>query len=499
MRLGFTCLGMAVLLCGASSTTAKAARPVVAVFDIESRGARIKSSLSDNLVDHIETRLVSSGRFAVVPRSQVKQALRGQTKESYKECYEESCQIEVGKELAAEKTLATRISKIGSTCTVSLKLYDLRKSVAEAGRNGEGRCSPDGIFKALKSALKGMLGDAEVGTSVSISPSPSDDDLKKELARARAEEAKDKAKKEALRRQASKRWPTIRQYAQARRIKKNKRIKKLETFMARYGDNNPHRSEAEALLQKLQVGGAMVLVPAGKFYMGCNERVDSECDADEKPGKEVYVAAFRIDKTEVTVAQYKKCVNAGACSARGLTMPFYNGKEQPEWAHTCTWNKPGLDEHPINCIDWNQAKAYCKWAGKRLPTEKEWEKAARGTDERKYSWGNTRYGSQKVANIADETAKRSQSSWSIAKGYDDGYYKTAPVGSFPAGASPYGALDMIGNVLEWTSDWYTKGKSRAVRGGSWSLKPRNARSSYRSWREPGARGSSLGFRCSSSL
>ncbi len=245
---------------------------------------------------------------------------------------------------------------------------------------------------------------------------------------------------------------------------------------------------------KSKGGGSMVTVPGGSFFMGCNQSVDSECDDDEKPGKTVEVAAFKIDKTEVTVAQYARCVDAGRCSSAGLTMPFYNGKEQPEFAEFCNWQRPGREEHPINCVDWNQAVAYCEWAGKRLPTEAEWEKAARGTDGRRYSWGNAGYGAGgRVANIADETAKRSYPQWTIASGYDDGYVGTAPVGSFPAGASPSGALDMIGNGWEWTSDPFQGG--RAVRGASWGDEPRNARASNRDRVVAANRSSFDGFRC----
>ncbi len=238
----------------------------------------------------------------------------------------------------------------------------------------------------------------------------------------------------------------------------------------------------------------MVFVPGGPFFMGCNASVDTECDDDEKPGKTVDVGSFWIDKTEVTAAAYKRCADAGSCSSTGLSMPFYDDKEQPEFAEFCTWQKPGRENHPINCVDWNQAVAYCASVGKRLPTEPEWEKAARGTDGRKYPWGNAGYGSSgKVANIADESAKRRFANWTIAAGYDDGYVGTAPVGSFPAGASPYGALDMIGNVFEWTAD--TVGGGRALRGGSWYHLPRDARASYRGWVDPAGRIPYRGFRC----
>ncbi|CAN0565396.1 unnamed protein product, partial [Laminaria digitata] len=124
----------------------------------------------------------------------------------------------------------------------------------------------------------------------------------------------------------------------------------------------------------------MVSVPAGEFYMGCNERVDSECGDDEKPGKTVHVGAFRIDTTEVTVAAYKKCVDAGACSSGN-----FRTKSESKY---CNWGHSGRGTHPMNCVNWAGADKYCKWVGKRLPSEKEWEKAARGTDGRKYAWGN---------------------------------------------------------------------------------------------------------------
>ena len=109
----------------------------------------------------------------------------------------------------------------------------------------------------------------------------------------------------------------------------------------------------------------MVLVSAGEFWMGCDEKVDSECQSDEKPGRRVYLDSFSIDKTEVTVAEYRRRVQAGRCKSEGLRMPyyrmqFYRKKEQPKWAWACNWGKGGRESHPINCVDWNQAKAYCE-------------------------------------------------------------------------------------------------------------------------------------------
>jgi formylglycine-generating enzyme required for sulfatase activity len=249
---------------------------------------------------------------------------------------------------------------------------------------------------------------------------------------------------------------------------------------------------------KEEVGKSeMVPIPAGEFWMGCNKEVDKECDNDEKPGRTEYVKAFQIDRTEVTVAEYRRCVQAGACNGNGLSAPFWDGKEQSDWAWACNGDKGGRDSHPINCVDWDQARTYCQWVGKRLPTEAEWEKAARGTDGRKYPWGNKSFAEVgKVANIADETAKKQNPSWQVVEGYNDGYYSTAPVGRFPAEASPYGALDMIGNVWEWTADWYdTERKYRSVRGGSWNDNPRLARVSSRLRGGPGRRDDYVGFRC----
>lgn len=222
-----------------------------------------------------------------------------------------------------------------------------------------------------------------------------------------------------------------------------------------------------------------VTVPAGSFWMGCNESVDDQCADDEKPGRELHVDTFRIDRTEVTAARYEKCVAAEACAAA------------PE-AEECTSSGPAFAEHPVNCLTWEEATAFCRWAGGRLPSEREWEKAARGTDRRKHPWGNDGIpAAGLVANICDTHCTLS---WRL-EGYDDGYAQTAPVGRFPAGASPYGALDMGGNVWEWTADTYGETTSRVIRGGSWNNQARNTRTSIRTSFRPEARAATVGFRC----
>jgi len=214
----------------------------------------------------------------------------------------------------------------------------------------------------------------------------------------------------------------------------------------------------------------MVPIPAGEFTMGSDSGRN-----DEKPVHKVYLNAFYIDKYDVTNAQYEQCVSAGSCSANEK----YNGFTDPQ--------------QPVVGVKWNQADAYCTWAGKRLPTEAEWEKAARGTDGRTYPWGEGIDCSK--ANYGD-----------CKKG------KTTPVGSYPSGASPYGAMDMAGNVWNWVADWYdanyyasgpnrnptgpASGQFRVLRGGSWDRDPADLRSSYRPYGIPGLSHShDGGFRC----
>ncbi|MEO6907022.1 MAG: SUMF1/EgtB/PvdO family nonheme iron enzyme [Abditibacteriaceae bacterium] len=221
---------------------------------------------------------------------------------------------------------------------------------------------------------------------------------------------------------------------------------------------------------------AMVLVPAGSFVMGTNnadregENVPRTYD-DARPQHSVTLPAFYIDKTEVTNAAYLKF-----CRAINYPLP-------PDWKQGTY--PVGEADFPVTRISWYEADAYAHWVGKRLPTEAEWEKAARGTDGRMYPWGND-WDAQKLV-------------WNRSKPDN--------VGSKPEGASPYGALDMAGNIFEWTSDWYTPYPKapveypeynttlKIVRGGGYYGYNFVVATFYRSVDYPRARSEWIGFRC----
>jgi serine/threonine-protein kinase len=250
-----------------------------------------------------------------------------------------------------------------------------------------------------------------------------------------------------------------------------------------------------------------VYVPGGTFQMGSSEaEIDAafeQCEQDrgsgecsrswfeiESPPHIVTMDSFWIDRTEVTSAQYRECVEAGACDA----------------PTSCDFGEPTFDDaskadHPVVCVDWDGANAYCEWAGARLPTEAEWEYAARGSQGNTYPWGNTFDG--ELLNFCDINCT---TNWKDTD-WDDGYEMTAPVGSFEAGASWFEALDMAGNVWEWIDDWYdgypgTTYQSddfgtqyKVLRGGAWRDYAFIVRSAFRYKGTPVSTYYDLGFRC----
>jgi eukaryotic-like serine/threonine-protein kinase len=217
----------------------------------------------------------------------------------------------------------------------------------------------------------------------------------------------------------------------------------------------------------------MVSIPGGRFPMGSDDG-----DSDEKPVHFVTLDSFRMQRTLVTVAEYLACESKGACTST------------PEKPY-CNEHIEGRAAHPMNCVTWHQASTFCSWAVARLPTEAEWEYAARGTDGRRYPWGNNRPAQQLC--------------WD-GKTSDLGMMKrrsTCSVESHPSGASPFGLLDMAGNVWQWTSDLASKdyderrtGPKRIVRGGTWyGFDARDVRATLRFREREDIEDYGTGFRC----
>lgn len=262
-------------------------------------------------------------------------------------------------------------------------------------------------------------------------------------------------------------------------------------------------------------GAAMVYIPEGPFIMGSD---DSEAFDYEKPSHEVFLNAYWIYQTEVTNAQFSKFVEETnyISTAEGLEfVPFFAGYGLDAMTfYGSYWKQPGEegldfpvnDNHPVVYMSWYDADAYCTWAGGRLPTEAEWEKAARGTDERIFPWGNNSVTGAK-ANYCDISCA---GNWKDNH-EDDGYHFTSPVGNYPDGASPYGIFDMAGNVKEWVSDWFGEdyylyspavnpmgpnhGESKTLRGGDYISGEVALRATSRSSMEPDLPWNTTGFRC----
>lgn len=233
----------------------------------------------------------------------------------------------------------------------------------------------------------------------------------------------------------------------------------------------------------------LILIPSGKFLMGAK---DDDLDGldHEKPQQNIYINSFYIDKTEITNQMFSRFIEETdfqtEAEKKGGAWVYNSETNKWEFIDGASWEHPkglesnllGIEQHPVVQVSWNDAQAYCTWVGRRLPSEAEWEKAARGLQGLEYPWGDKR---ENVAllNFADANLI---STWANIN-VDDGYQFTSPVGNYPEGASPYGVLDMAGNVWEWVADWYNQnyysiipqenpkgpdtGIQRVIRGGGW--------------------------------
>ncbi len=257
-------------------------------------------------------------------------------------------------------------------------------------------------------------------------------------------------------------------------------------------DQNSIEASVEITIHDSRVspvdGMVLIYVPEGDFIMGS----DDGAFINNNPEHVVSLSEFWIDQTEVSNGQYLECVKGGACSPPGDQQEYglYNHYDEIEYR-----------DFPVEFVNWYQAGEYCQWAGRRLPTEAEWEKAARGSEGWLYPWGN-------------ESPNRNLLNYKGSNGQVNSLGGTNKVGSYPAGASPYGVLDSAGNVSEWVADWYEQdyyqsspvenpqgplsGITKVVRGGDWNTYDSVIFSAYRISVAPKLKLSGIGFRCAAS-
>jgi len=260
----------------------------------------------------------------------------------------------------------------------------------------------------------------------------------------------------------------------------------------------------------------MAKIPAGQFFMGSDRK---ESQANERPSHNVKLDVFCMDLYEATAKDYKGCSDIGKCrrAPTEVDWPDITRADRKLYSPLCTVSDPTKGDHPINCVTWDMASTYCKAQDKRLPTEAEWEYTARGPDGRMYPWGDEEPTAAHLNACGTECV-----AWGKAHGVpfdalypaSDGYPTTAPVGKFPSGRSRFGPFDVVGNVWEWTADWYgdygpgdadnptgpASGEKRVIRGGAFNgsfsswLQP-----SFRYAQDPKAQSHGIGFRCAKPL
>lgn len=433
-------------------------RAIVAVMDLEVVGLQMPTRTRENLTLYLTTRLGATGRFQVVPRAQVKTRLIELKKQSYAGDCDQSCQIELGQALAAQKTVTAQIAKLGTVCSVTLNLVDLKREASEGGAAVDGGCDETALGKSLRDAVALLVGGSG-GAVRAQGPEPEPPSPLPGAARG------------------------------------SEASRPGDGSGARQGSTTPDQAVPAIGGPDPQgttmgpAGITWVPIAGGTFEMGSND-----AGIEERPAHRVAVTAFRMSRTEVTFGQYRQCVRAGACAEPHVsdgTCMVWNGSS---WDRGVLPSSFQGDDQPVVCVSWDQASAFARWVGGRLPTEAEWEYAARSGGKAHYPWGSQAATCDRAVMDDGGTGCGRNSTW--------------PVCSKPRGNSAHGVCDLAGNVFEWVQDWRgdypagtqtdpagpSRGRSRVHRGGGWSYTGGFLRAAFRAdYLQSGCTGA-LGFR-----
>jgi len=435
------------------SASALARKQVLFVVNIEDKSQSFAADDIASCSKYLRALLVFSGVYEVSERggddARIPRLIKQLREESYQEDHNRETRITLVEVTAADTILACSVDSIDDSCFLTCRNISLERKVVEtAGIVPDFMCQPTDLRKAVGLVVEQLTG-MELGMEGPASSSTGDHPV-------------------------------------------SRVINSTETE----GGSNAHRPPTTPATAGRTVGNRKIHIPAGVFLMGCNSSRDDRCATREKPARRVFLDEYRIDQHEVTVAEYRECVRAGVCMRP-------RGRSDDS---KCNWGWTNRDGHPINCVSWHQAAAYCTWKGKRLPTEAEWEKAARGPDGLLYPWGEDRVDCRRA--VFDDQMTTG-SAGGVTKGC--GESRTWPVCSMRDGLSIFGVCDMAGNVSEWVLDGYQKDyysqmpnrnprnidvtSVHSIRGGAWCNSGDSLRTSARDWEEAGYQWKGVGFRC----
>ncbi|HBE74098.1 MAG TPA: hypothetical protein DDW31_08470 [candidate division Zixibacteria bacterium] len=445
---------------------AQAQKLTVSVMDLnvtEGLSAKEVMMLTDKLLNEF----VSQGVYKVIERSKRDEILKEQGFQQSGACDATSCLVEAGQYLGVQKMFGGTIGRFGAVFAVELRMIDVKTGEIDLAFSKKYTGDVSNLLDAMKEAAVSF-------TYRKSEPSPSPDnkrkaikfDLPQELSAEYYKNVReldeylctlqtDSLTKRNIRRESIAEWLTERGIkVEKSEIENEKSLIYIKTNENGYKE---FRNEKD--------GSILIEIPEGSFFMGANDG-----EENEKPIHSVYLVKYFIGKYEVTVSQFSEFVKATGYKADNDDSYEEHIKHGYSTEFCNPWYKPKYQQsenYPVVNISWNDAKAYCDWAGLRLPTEAEWEKAARGKDKRKYPWGN------KWNNTKCNSGSK-----------DDGFLYASPVGSFKGDLSPYGCYDMAGNVSEWCNDWYDENSykyfntnnpkgpershNRVTRGGSWA-------------------------------